>query len=84
MQLGKVILALEAEEIIRLMRAALDEDREEALALVRDVLYPRLLKEMEKTHCMPAFELEARKKDGARDEKTWLGKKSVRSGEDSE
>ena len=84
MPLHKMVVALEKEDVIRLMRAALDDDREEALALVRDVLYPRLLKEMEKTHCMPAFELEARKKDGARDENPWLGKKSVRSGEDSE
>jgi hypothetical protein len=78
MPLNRTTVALEAEEVIRLMRAALDEDREEALALVRDVLYPRLLKEMEKTHCMPAFELEARKKDGARDENPWLGKAKKR------
>jgi len=78
MPLNRTTVVLEAEEVIRLMRAALDEDREESLALVRDVLYPRLLKEMEKTRCMPAFELEARKKDGARDENPWLGKAKKR------
>jgi len=78
MPLNRTTVVLEAEEIIRLMRAALDEDREEALALVREVLYPRLLKEMEKTHCMPAFELEARKKDGAWDKNPWLGRAKKR------
>lgn len=77
MPLETVTLALEAEEIIRLMRAALDHDREEALALVLDCLYPRLVKEMEKTRCVPAFELAARIRDGARDENPWLGKKKA-------
>lgn len=75
MPLHRMMVALEKEDAIRLMRVALDDDRDEALALVRDCLYPRLVKEMEKTHCRPAFEMDARKRDGAREENPWLDKK---------
>lgn len=71
----KLVIALTPEESMRLLRVALDDDREEALVLVRDCLYPRLVKEMEKTHCRPAFEMDARKRDGAREENPWLDKK---------
>jgi hypothetical protein len=65
MSLRMITLSLEPKDIIRLMRAVLDEDPEEALSLLPDGLYPRLLKELSKSHCLPSFELEARKRAGA-------------------
>ena len=49
MALKNITLTMAPEDIIRLMRAALDEDAGEALMLVRDILYPRLVKELDKT-----------------------------------
>jgi len=74
-KLKKVVISLEPEEVIRLMRTALDEDPAEAFALVMDCLYPRVMKELEKTQCMPFYELEARRRDGANEDNPWLKKK---------
>jgi len=73
--LKKIVISLEPEEQIRLERVVLDEDASEALRLLKERIYPKLIKEREKTHCMPSFELEARKRDGANEDNLLLKKK---------
>jgi len=71
----KIFIELEPEEQVRLERAILDDDKEEALKLLKETLYPKMQKELNKAHCMPSFELEARKQDGAKEDNPWLKKK---------
>lgn len=51
----KVAVSLGEEELIRLRRIITDEDREDALAFLKEVLEPRV-KGSELPHCVPFFE----------------------------
>jgi hypothetical protein len=51
----KVAILLEEEQLIRLKRILADNDRDEALAFIRDVL-ERKVKEADLPHCVPVFE----------------------------
>lgn len=73
--LKKIVISLEPEEQVSLERAVLDEDAEDALRILKERIYPKLIKEREKVHCMPSFELEARRRDGANEDNPWLKKK---------
>lgn len=63
--LESLTLCLSPEEIIKVERAALDDDAEIALELVKS-LYERMLKILGRSHCMPYYELAARVRDGAK------------------
>ena len=73
----KIVISLEPIEQIELERLVLDDDEIGALNFLKNCLYPRMLKEQNKIHCLPYFELEARKRAGAEDENLnpWLKKK---------
>lgn len=51
----KIAVSFGEEELIRVKRILADEDRDEALAFIRDVLEAKI-KEAELPHCVPVFE----------------------------
>ena len=51
----RVAVLLEEEDLIRIRRIITDEDRDEALAFIRDVLEAKV-KEKELPHCVPFFD----------------------------
>ena len=55
--MGKVVIVLTERETQEIEQAALDHDSGAALELIERVLYPRVLAELAKGHCKPAFEL---------------------------
>lgn len=59
----RIAIGLEPEEVIRLMRAVLDDDAQEALRCLKDFVVPRVESARGRIHCRPAFELEALKRD---------------------
>jgi hypothetical protein len=68
----KVAILLEEEQLIRLKRILADDDRDEALAFIRDVL-ERKVKEADLPHCVPVFEASYHPNQG----ETVTGKKSA-------
>jgi len=59
----RIAIGLEPDEVIRLLRAVLDDDAQEALRCLKDFLVPRVESARGRIHCRPAFELEALKRD---------------------
>lgn len=59
----RIAIGLEPEEVIRLLRAVLDDDAQEALRCLKDFVVPRVESARGRIHCRPAFELEALKRD---------------------
>ncbi len=59
-------------ELIRIRRILADEDREEALAFIRDVLEKKV-KEADLPHCVPVFEASYHPNQG----ETVTGKRSA-------
>ncbi|NPV58393.1 MAG: hypothetical protein HPY75_01870 [Actinobacteria bacterium] len=51
----KIAISLEEEDLIRVKRILADDDRDEALAFIRDVLEKKV-KEADLPHCVPVFE----------------------------
>ena len=51
----KIAVSFSEEELIRVRRILADDDREEALAFIREVL-ERKVKEADLPHCVPVFE----------------------------
>lgn len=72
--LEDVVVKLKPEEIIRLEQICLDGNETEALSFLRECMYTKVLKQTGKPHCVPHYELEARKRDGAKDDNPWLKK----------
>jgi uncharacterized protein (DUF169 family) len=60
-----VVVALSPEDVTRVFRAAMDGDRDEALAFVEERLYRSVKKAIESPRCLPAFEMSRKLKDGA-------------------
>lgn len=59
----RIAIALEPEEVIRLLRAVLDDDAQEALRCLKDFVVPKVESARGRLHCRPVFELEALKRD---------------------
>lgn len=51
----KIVVSLDEEELIRIKRILADDDRDEAIAFIRDVLEKKV-KEADLPHCVPVFE----------------------------
>lgn len=51
----RIAVSLEEDELIRIKRILADDDRDEALAFIRDVLEKKV-KEADLPHCVPVFE----------------------------
>ncbi len=81
--LEDIVLRLKPEDIIRLERICLDGNEKEALSFLRECIYEKVLKQTGKPHCVPYYELEARKRDGAKNDNPWLDKER-KTEEDSE
>ena len=54
-EMKKIAVSLGEEELIRIKRILADDDRDEALAFIRDVLEKKV-KEADLPHCVPVFE----------------------------
>lgn len=54
--MAKISLELEPEEIQRILRIVMDEDREEALRFLKECL-DKKLKDRLRPHCVPVFEV---------------------------
>jgi hypothetical protein len=59
----RIAIGLAPEEVIRLLRAVLDDDAQEALRCLKEFVVPRVESARGRIHCRPAFELEALKRD---------------------
>ncbi len=67
------------EEVIRIKRILADDDRDEALAFIRDVLEKKV-KEADLPHCVPVFEASYHPNQGEYFIGKEGGKRSVASG----
>jgi hypothetical protein len=59
----RIAVSLGEEELIRIKRILADDDRDEALAFIREVLEPKV-KEADLPHCVPVFEESYRPNQG--------------------
>ena len=59
----RIAIGLAPEEVMRLLRAVLDDDAQEALRCLKEFVVPRVESARGRIHCRPAFELEALKRD---------------------
>lgn len=59
----RIAIAFEPEEVMALLRVALDEDEKEALRCMKEILLPKLEAIRSRVRCRPAFELDAHKRD---------------------
>ena len=56
----EVVVRLSREDIVRVLRAALDGDRDAALELVTGTLEPEVRRTLQAPHCVPVFEMPAK------------------------
>ncbi len=54
-----IAVCLDEEDIIRISRILADDDKDEALAFIRDVLEKKVRK-ADRPHCVPVFEVSYR------------------------
>lgn len=59
----RVVVGLEPEEIMTLLRVALDNDEKEALKCLKEILLPKRGAIRSRIRCRPAFELDAYRRD---------------------
>ncbi len=77
-----IAISLGEEEIIRINRILVDQDRDEALAFIRDVLEKKV-KEADLPHCVPVFESSYRPNQAHHIINKEMDKNSGKSGEPS-
>ena len=75
--LEDIVIRLKPEDIIRLERICLDGNEQDALSFLLERLYPKILQQTGKPHCIPYYELEARKRDDVKDDNPWLKKETI-------
>jgi len=59
----EVVVRLSREDVVRVLRAALDGDRDVALELVTGTLEPEVRRTLQAPHCMPVFEMPVKLSD---------------------
>ncbi len=55
---GDIVMHMSAEDVNSVFRVVMDDDREEAMSLVRDRLYRQIKRILERPRCSVAFEME--------------------------